>query len=368
MTSSFFTVSSTRNGKSATAVFEKGILKNYVEEENKVITTGTVVKFIPDPEVFTIMEEGFTYERICKEIKNISYLNKGIHFIVTCSDTGAKTEYYSENGIADFIKDKMKKPLMKAPVLATAKDETDELEIAFCWTDGPSASYVFVNGLYVNEGGSPVTGAKTTITTTIKRLTKKEYDPEIIRKGLVYAINCKVAEPSFANQTKSKINNPNLRTLASQAFKEGLENFASRRKEEFNSIIEVINKTQKAEKAAEKARQQVLDATKDIEKNQKRKVFASDKLKDAEFLGQDSTLLVVEGSSALGSMSQARDYTKFGLLEVRGKMINYMSNPEDKVFANEEIKLLLSAMNIVPGKYDSKKLRYGKLGICVDAD
>jgi DNA gyrase subunit B len=104
------------------------------------------------------------------------------------------------------------------------------------------------------------------------------------------------------------------------------------------------------------------------EKNQKRKVFASDKLKDAEFLGQDSILLVVEGNSAAASMAVARDITKYGILAARGKIINALSNPEEKVYANEEIKLLLSAMNINPQNYDSRKLRYGKIGICTDAD
>ena len=102
----------------------------------------------------------------------------------------------------------------------------------------------FVNGLYCPEGGSPITGAKTALTTQMKKLSKKEFDPELIRKGLVYAINCKVAEPSFANQTKSKINNPNLRTLASQAFKEGLEMFAQT--SEFDTIVEMLTKIQRA--------------------------------------------------------------------------------------------------------------------------
>ena len=91
-------------------------------------------------------------------------------------------------------------------------------------------------------------------------------------------------------------------------------------------------------------------------------------MKDAEFLGQNATLLVVEGDSALGGMAQARDYTKYGLLGIRGKMINCLSNPQEKIFNNEEIKLLLSAMNIIPGKYNASKLRYGKLAICTDAD
>ena len=124
----------------------------------------------------------------------------------------------------------------------------------------------------------------------------------------------------------------------------------------------------KAEAAAERARRKVMDATKDIEKAQKRKVFASDKLKDAEFLGQDSTLLIVEGNSAMGGITQARDEKKFGVLGVKGKMINCLSNPDEKIFENEEIKLLLSAMNIVPGKYNAAKLRYGRLAICTDAD
>ena len=97
-----------------------------------------------------------------------------------------------------------------------------------------------------------------------------------------------------------------------------LEDFERRHKDEFEKIIELLTKELKAEVAAERARKQVLEAAKDIEKNQKKKVFASDKLKDAEFLGENSTLLIVEGNSAMGGMSQARDYTKYGLLAIRG--------------------------------------------------
>ena len=120
--------------------------------------------------------------------------------------------------------------------------------------------------------------------------------------------------------------------------------------------------------AAERARKKVMDAVKEVENNSKKKMIMSDKLSDAEFLGQDSILLIVEGDSAASAVSKARDYTKYGILAIRGKMINCLSNPDDKIFENEEIKLLLSAMNIVPGKYDNKKLRYGKIAICTDAD
>ena len=162
--------------------------------------------------------------------------------------------------------------------------------------------------------------------------------------------------------------NPEARTATSAAITNALKDFYIKRRADFDQVVELLQKVARAEAAAEKARQQVLNASKEIEKNQKKKVFASDKLKDAEFLGQDSTLLIVEGNSAMGGMAQARDYKKYGILAIRGKIINCLSNPEEKIFENEEIKLLLSAMNIVPGKYDKNKLRYGRLAICTDAD
>ena len=362
MTSKTFKVTSCRQGKSATAYFEQGVLKDYKETPTK-LKDGTTVTFIPDKEVFKNMTENYSYDRICDEIKRISYFNKGISFEV--SSGTKKKEFLSKNGIADFINEVSTKPLMK-PIFCHAADETDEVEIAFMWTSDASQNYTFVNSLEVPEGGAPVTGAKTALTTTMKKLSKKDFDAEVIRKGLIYVINCKVAEPSFANQTKSKINNANLRTLASQAFKQGLEDFAKTR--EFDNIIEMLNKVQKADAAAEKARKQVLEASKEIEKNASKKVFNADKLKDAEHLGKDAILLICEGDSAASGIVKARDYSKYGVMAIRGKMINSLANPEEHFMQNEEIKLLLKAMNIVPGKYDARKLRYGKLAICTDAD
>ena len=156
--------------------------------------------------------------------------------------------------------------------------------------------------------------------------------------------------------------------MASNAFSNALKAMQLKYREEFESIVELLKKVAHAEAAAEKARQQVLNATKEVEKNQKKKVFASDKLKDAEFLGESSTLLLVEGLSAASSIAMARDEKKFGILALRGKCINPFTNPDEKIYENEEVKLLLSAMNIIPGRYNASKLRYGKIGICSDAD
>ena len=268
----------------------------------------------------------------------------------------------------DFVKDNLPAPLHRTIQYNKVSDGTDTLEIAFQWGSKHEESYVFVNGLLCPEGGSPITGAKTAITRTFNSLSKQDFDGDAIRGNLFYVINCSVAQPSFANQTKSKINNANLRTLASTAFSDALKQMKIKYSTEFDTILEMLKKIARAEAAAEKARQQILNASKEIEKNQKKKVFASDKLKDAEFLGADSTLLIVEGNSAMGGIAQARDYKKYGILAIRGKIINCLSNPEEKIFENEEIKLLLSAMNIVPGKYSAQKLRYGKIAICTDAD
>ena len=365
MSSETFFVKSIRDGKIAEARFKEGNLIDYSEKTNNTNETGTIVGFIPDKEVFQNMTETFTYDRICSEIKNISYLNKGIHFIIESTD-GRKQEFYSENGIADFIKDNISKPLMRAPIICSAKDDTDEVEVAFMWTGDVGTSYVFVNGLYCPEGGSPVTGAKTTITTSIKRLSKKDFDPELIRKGLVYAINCKVANPSFANQTKSKINNPNLRTLVSQAFKEGLEEFSN--VPEFSSIIEMMIKFQKAEKAADKAREAILNHTKEMSDIRKNKLAFIEKLSDAENLGQDAVLCIVEGDSAGDSVAIGRDTKKYGILSIRGKMKNCLKAEDEEIYKNEEIKMLLYSLGIDINNYDPKKLRYGKVAILVDPD
>lgn len=374
MSSESFNVRSIRDGKFAEAIFDKGILKDYKEGPIKEIgdiaeekkKDGTLIVFKPDKEVFQNMEEGYSYDRICDEIKNISYLNKGIHFIVS-TKKGKTKEFYSENGIADFIKDHVNSPLMKAPIIAEAKDEVDELEIAFMWTGDTAQEYVFVNGLYCPFGGSPITGAKTKLTTKIKSLSGEDFDGELIRRGLVFAINCKVANPSFANQTKSKINNPNLRTLASQAFEKGLEEFAS--SPDFPVIIEMMKKYQKAEKAADKARQEALNRQKKYQDLSKKKIGFIDKLSDAEVLGQDSILCIVEGDSAGNAAAAGRDTKRYGILRLRGKMINGLKVDDDKeYYDNKEIELLLYALGINPDRYDPTKLRYGKIAICVDAD
>ena len=369
LSSSYFQADSYRDGNHAILILKDGIKESFEIIEDKENKHGTVVTFIPSAEVYNLEPIKINYDDLVEMCKNWAYLTKGVEFIVKDNINNITKSFLSKNGIVDFLKDSISKPIHKTPLYISVEENGIECEVAMQWAaDRSEHWYVFTNGLANVEGGTSLTGVKTAITNFFKKKFKGEFTPEVARSGLFYVVNCKVPNPSFANQTKTKVNNPELRGLAQRATEQMLDEFSRRYVSEFDSIVELLTKELKAERAAERARKQVLEASKEIEKNQKKKVFASDKLKDAEFLGQNSTLLVVEGNSAMGGIAQARDYTKYGLLAIRGKIINCLSNPEEKIFNNEEIKLLLSAMNIVPGKYDSKKLRYGKLGICVDAD
>ena len=371
LSSDYFNVVSFREGKFAKMELRKGFIENYEEGSQlaSINKTGTVVEFIPSPEVYNLEPIKIDFEEIKKMCRDWSYLSKGIAFELSNNITGEKVIYLSKNGMLDFMKDHGDKALHKTPLHITVVENGIEAEIVMEWTNSRSENWhVFTNGLENSEGGTSLTGIKTALTNFFKKKLKGDGSPDVLRKGLFYAVSCKVPNPSFANQTKTKVNNPELRGLCQRATTQMLEEFEYRHGDEFQRILELLTKELKAEQAAERARKQVLEAVKDVEKNQKKKVFASDKLKDAEFLGENSILLIAEGDSALGGLAQGRDYTRYGIMAIRGKIINALSNPDEKVFENEEIKLLLSAMNIVPGKYDAKKLRYGKLAICTDAD
>ena len=369
--SDWFKISSFRDGAEWYMEFEKGIPKWEVCQKKSLeqVPEGTYIIYKPSQEVFKSEPIYFDYNEVCDQMKEYSYFNKGITFEVINNDTKETRTFLSKNGLMDFVKENLDKPIHKTPLHYINTENNIDVEIILQWTGNREEKfYLFSNGGENENGGTPITGIKTALTNFFKKKVKGEAAPDILRKGLVYVCSVNLKDPIYDGQTKSKITNPELRGLCQRATTQMLEDFERRHPDEFNRIIELLTKEMKAEAAAERARKQVLEATKDIEKNQKKKVFASDKLKDAEFLGPNSTLLLVEGLSAASSIAMARDEKKYGILALRGKMINGFSNEDEKFYQNEEVKLLLSAMNIVPGRYDSKKLRYGRIGILTDAD
>lgn len=368
--SDWFEISSYRDGACWFMRFEEG--KPCFSECQKLPLNGeqqgTYIKYKPSQEVFNAEKIEFNYEDICKIIKEYSYFNKGILFQVKNEETNEVREFLSENGLIDFAKEHISNPVHPSPIHFQLSENDIDIELILQWTNNKERFYLFSNGGENPNGGTPITGIKTAITNYMKKQFKGGFDGDMARTGLIYICSVNLKNPIYDGQVKSKITNPELKGLAQRTTGAALSKFQEQYPNEFKSIVDFLAKEKKAEAAADRARESILKAKKDISENQKKKVFASDKLKNAEFLGQDSTLLLVEGNSAAASMAVARDPKKYGILALRGKMINCLSNPEEKIFDNEEIKLLLSAMNIIPGKYNADKLRYGRIAICSDAD
>ena len=366
-----FAVSVVRDGKNAHATWEKGILTKYEEvpyhDKN---ATGTSIQFIPDPSVYNLEPIKVDFDVLCARCKNLSYLTKGLTFDLFHHNGKQEihVSYCAKNGLLDLIKDNAEKAIHSNPAYHIIKEGNIECEVALMWTKGKERSFTFTNGLCQSEGGTSLTGVKTAITNFVKKQFKGEFDGDLARAGLVYAVSCKIPNPSFANQTKTKINNPELRGIAQRATGMALDTFMNRRPNDFKAVMDALATERKAEQAAERARRAVLEKVKEVNNAGKKAMIDVDKLADAENLGENAVLLLVEGKSAGGAMQRVRDPKKYGILKLRGKIINALSNDMDRVLANEEVTLFLKATGINISNYRESKFRYGKVAICVDAD
>lgn len=363
-----FNVSVVRDGKHATASWEKGILKDYKEEKwQDKNAHGTSIQFAPDPEVYNLEPIKIEFEKLCESCKNLSYLTKGLTF--NLNDGKKQVSYCAKNGLLDLIADKAKDSIHEHPFYYQLKDGQNEVEIALQWTKGKEKTFVFTNGLENIEGGTSLTGLKTAITRNLNKEFKRNFSGEMARTGLVAAIACKTPNPSFANQTKTKINNPELRQLADRAFSEYFKIFIKKYPQDADAIKEFLSKEEKAEAAADRARAAVINAQAKIANSRNKKTVMPEKLKDAEFLGENAMLLIAEGNSAMAGLASGRDTEKYGILAIRGKIRNLLSCPIEEGLENEEVQSILTALGCgILDKYDSKKLRYGKVGIAVDSD
>lgn len=323
--------------------------------------TGTLIQYVPDARVYG--DIFIDIEALRKMLQEMAMFSTGLRIILEVD--GKKEEFFSKSGLIDGLS---KENRLSKPFSYHYETPDCKVDLALQWVSKKGQIRGYANNLFMPDGGAFISGFKTSLTRTFNSLAKTKYDGDTIRDVLDGFVSVKVKMGQFTNQQKTALANPEARTATSTAISNALKDFTLKRKDDFDKVIELLAKVAKAEAAAERARKQVLDATKDIEKNQKKKVFSSDKLKDAEFLGQNATLLIVEGDSAAGGIAKARDYKNYGILAIRGKILNCLTHPDEKIFQNEEIKLLLSAMNIIPGKYNAQKLRYGRIGVCVDSD
>lgn len=368
-----FEVWTKRDGYTWYLKFNDGIPETEIAQQGAPTNeTGTIIKFSPNKKVFHLNEDEkcFDYNRIKEELELTSYFIPNVTFELKYN--GRTERFLSRNGLKDFAKSRIKNPLHKNFIYGYKEfDDEVEVEVFAQWTAGKEESYVFSNGALNAEGGTPITGAKTAFTRTINSLSKGEFDADMIRKGLVYIINIHHPHPIYQNQIKNKIQNPELRGYTQTVFSEAIKDFVYKNKNEFEKIVEVLTKEKKAEAAAERARRQVLETTKEISNDKKKRIILADKLKDCKIHGENSgsVLAICEGDSALGALVQARPINNVALMPIRGKIISALKHDQEKILQNEEVKSIFSALGCgFFNNYSSSKLRYQYVAIAADQD
>lgn len=326
--------------------------------------TGTLITYKPDAKVY----DGCFIDvpKLKKMLEEISLFTKGLTIELTID--GQTEILLSKNGLVDGLNttNALSKPF-------SYFYETDDckVELALQWVTKGGEIRGYANGLYMPDGGAFITGFKTSLTRTFNSLAKENYSGDTIRNVLDGFVSVKVKVGQFSNQQKSSLANPEARTATSTAISNALKEFATKRKQDFDKVLELLNRLTKAEAAAERARKQVLDAVKDTENEKKKRVELADKLKDCQKHGSESgsVLAICEGDSALGALVQARPIDSVALMPIRGKIISALKHESEKILKNEEVKAIFSALGCgFFERYDSKKLRYQYVAIAADQD
>ena len=365
-----FHVTTFRDGRYEELDFKDGILVN---QHHSILDhhSGTNIRFRPDPQFFE------------NPIADVIYLRKMFNDICGMCPT-LRIDFYVGTDKEtihhpDGMKYLIQESIGKAKEIATpfVFQKSQEKYKIDCGIDYCSRDSAIIRA-YVNYGlteqGPHITAIKGTITKELNKWAReqgflkgreKNLDGESLQEGLVLVFNLVAPNISYDAQTKSRVVNKDFVPFLNEVFSEQLEIWLDNNPDSGKAIIEKAVLARRAAEAAKKAREAVKQQK---QKKKKNKILHPDKLKDAEYLGQDSTLLIVEGLSAGASMAVARDVSKYGILMLRGKLINAFTNSETKLMKNEEIQLLLQALNVEPGQYDNSQLRYGRIAICTDSD
>ncbi|HNI04437.1 MAG TPA: DNA topoisomerase (ATP-hydrolyzing) subunit B [Flavobacteriales bacterium] len=374
-----------RGGKSYKQEYSEGKPKYAVKETGTTEYRGTVVTFTPDLTIFQVSE--YNFDTLSARLRELAYLNKGIKLTLTderrTNEDGSfvSETYFSEKGLVEFVRflDGTRLPIIEDVIHMTGEKQGIPVEIAMIYNDSFSENvHSYVNNINTHEGGTHLAGFRSGLTRTLKKYAdnsgatnklKFEISGDDFREGLTCVISVKVAEPQFEGQTKTKLGNNEVSGAVNMAVSEMLENYLEEHPRDAKQIVDKVILAATARHAARKARELV----------QRKSGFSGMGLpgKLADCSEKDpklSELFLVEGDSAGGTAKQGRNREFQAILPLRGKILNVEKAMQHKIFDNEEIRNMYTALGVKVGTEDDSKaldiskLRYHKIIIMCDAD
>ena len=375
-----------RDGKEYQQSYSKGKPSAPVKEVGKSDKTGTLVTFTPDKDIFKEVTE-FDYEILSNRMRELSFLNKGLTISITDNRSKDKDgnpvseTFHSKEGLSEFIQylDKGRVPIISSIIKMEGEKNGIPVEVAMVYNSSFSENlHSYVNNIDTHEGGTHLTGFRRGLTNTLKKyadssgLTDKlkfDISSDDFREGLTAVISVKVAEPQFEGQTKTKLGNREVSSAVSQSVSQMLEDYLEENPDDSKIIVQKIILAAQARTAASKAREMI----------QRKTVMSGGglpgKLSDcSETDPSKCEVFLVEGDSAGGTAKQGRDRVFQAILPLRGKILNVEKAQQHRVFENEEIRNIYTALGVSVGtEEDSKalnleKLRYHKIIVMCDAD
>jgi len=374
-----------REGKVFEQEYERGHPKYSVRLVGESRKRGTTVEFLPDKQIFQVSE--YNYETVATRLRELSFLNPKIRITLTDyrekDDKGEpkQAEFYSEGGLAEFVAyiDSTREKLIPEPIYIENDKSEFPVQVAMGYNTSFSENLVsYVNNINTHEGGTHVAGFRRALTRTLKNYADKsgllekvkiDISGDDFREGLTAVISVKVAEPQFEGQTKTKLGNSEVMGAVDQAVGEALQNYLEEHPREARLIVNKVILAAQARHAARKAREMV----------QRKNVLTGTGLpgKLADCSSADPSICeiyLVEGDSAGGSAKQGRDRNFQAILPLRGKILNVEKAQEHRIYDNEEIKNMITALGVSFGTPEDdkalnlNKLRYHKVIIMTDAD
>jgi DNA gyrase subunit B len=367
-----------RDGKIYRQDYMRGTPQGDVREIGEAKSTGTMVRFYPDPEIFKTLE--FKSERVADRLRELAFLNPQIVIRLKDERDDRDDVYHYPGGLVDFVAyvDEGKMALMK-PIMISSVFKTDDgmetpVDVCFQYNNSYNETVLsYVNNINTIEGGTHVSGFRSALTRTLNAYAAKnnlvkgdkiQLTGEDFREGLTAAISVKVAEPQFEGQTKTKLGNGETESAVRAIVNDHLTAFLESNPSVGKRIIEKAILAAEARIAARKSREMVR------RKNALESSALPGKLADCSInTPEDCEIFIVEGDSAGGSAKQGRDRRFQAILPLRGKVLNVQKARLPKVLENEEIRCIFTALGVGFGEdFDIAKLRYGKVILMADAD